>query len=245
MSIQSLPWSVVKPPIVRPTPRPSLALTALKARDQLRWREEEFRRSNRMRALNGVLVVVGVIAIGTPLLWGVLWYLHAVHDLEHYREMPGRLWLLIDGVLLLCTVPLALLTRRKRRSDMVREFLQSGSRGCGSEPLLGFTLALVCAGLFYGEFLIIDSLVTTFLRIRLRDVDRTRAASILAALFVDPRGLDPRTLLRHGEQIENLRFTLAYLMEYEWIDLAAEGDYVNLLSPAKRALRHCPDASFM
>jgi len=89
----------------------------------------------------------------------------------------------------------------------------------------------------YGEFLVIDAVKSWCVRFRLRTVDRYRAATILGALMTNYAGIDPRLLLRHGEDPMALRRTIAYLLACEWADISAAGDHLLLLSPARRALR--------
>ncbi len=98
-------------------------------------------------------------------------------------------------------------------------------------------MILILLGLLYGEFLVIDAIKSAWLNHRLRHVDRHRSTIILAKLFADPTGVDPRLLLQPGESPLHLRQTIAYLIANDWADISPHGDRLTLVSPARRALR--------
>lgn len=125
---------------------------------------------------------------------------------------------------------------------MVDQFLAAGRHptGCNDNAFLRWALMIALAGVLFGEFLLIDAFKSWLLRRRLRSVDRYRAAMILAALMTSHAGIDPRPLLRHGENPVALRRMIAYLLACEWADISPAGDHLILLSPARRALREAP-----
>jgi len=152
---------------------------------------------------------------------------------------PAFLALAFSIVLVAVTFVIAAFTRKQSRSDVAKQVLDSGmhSGGSSANPLLGVVIALVMLGLLYGNFLVIDAVKATWVRHRLRAVDRHRAATILAMVFSQPADIETRTLQRLGETAIHLRTALAYLIAYEWVDISADGRYLRFLSPAKRVLR--------
>ncbi len=146
---------------------------------------------------------------------------------------------LIDGTLVALTLPLALALRKESRADVAEQLLDSSTESSGGRdnPLAAFALIIIFLGFLYGEFLVIDALKTMWVRAKLRGVDRHRAAVILAKLAVEPVGIDPRTLLLHGENPFHLRQVLAYLVVSEWADVSPRGELLTLVSPAQRAFR--------
>jgi hypothetical protein len=207
-------------------------------------REVELRRKNLFRALGGIAIVLAVLAGGIRLAMWVGTVDASAHDAQNPEAVAKRPDALACGeflalMLIATTLPVAAFTKKHSRADAIDRYIEEGGRRCGQnqDPVLGWVILCIMLSLLYGEFLIVDSLKTTWLRFRLRTVDRQRAAFILAMLFASPVGIDPRTLLRIGESPITLRRTIAYLMAYEWADISSNGDYLNLLSPAQRALR--------
>lgn len=104
-----------------------------------------------------------------------------------------QLGIALSAVLLAGTSILAIVTRQNSRSDMINQFIETGTRSQGpqSDPFTAMLLIIITPALFQGEFLIIDAIKSTLLRIRLHNVDRHRAAVILATLLEHPTGLEP------------------------------------------------------
>ena len=154
----------------------------------------------------------------------------------------ARVVRVVGSVVIGCTFPIALLTRKTSRADTVDQFLEQSVRSNGDncDPFIRSALVVGLVGTLYGEFLIIDVIKSLLVRLRLRSVDRYRAATILGALMTNHAGIDPRLLLRHGEDPLVLRRTIAYLLACEWADISPAGDHLLLLSPARRALREAP-----
>jgi hypothetical protein len=196
-----------------------------------------------------MLLFAGGLGIMVVILAGLLGFASRVlpyfaietgNDIGARQIEPVRYALAVYGLFLLVTVPLAMLARKESRSDIADQVLRSGCHLNGSDnnPVLGIVLTIIMVGMLYGEFLLIDSAKATLLRLKLHGVDRYRAASIISMLLSDPRGIDPTTLLRYGENPLALRKVLAYLIACEWVDISPDGHYLNLMSSAKRALRH-------
>jgi hypothetical protein len=230
--------------IAAPTQRSaSLSLLASQSMDKLSRRERELARSNALRYLAGIAIVAGVLCIftwATPrLAWFRMHFLDPIESESTGKVIPLRPLLLIEAGLCLMTFVLAILTRKESRADMVDEFIRTGSRSNGSkdDPVVRWALMLFLLGLLQGEFLLIDAMKLSWLRLRLASVDRSRAAMILARLLKEPAGLEPHALMLPGETTDQFRKTIAYLMACEWGDISARGDHFMLLSPAKRALR--------
>lgn len=244
MHVQSYPFSPVRPPVVRSAPKPALSAVAMGAAQKMTERESELRRKNALRALGGMAIVVVVLAGGIVLAkWAAAAdvNIHNAQNPEAMAKTPDA-WncaMILSGLLIATTLPVAAFTKKHSRADAIDRYINEGGRACArnGDPVLGLIILCVMLCLLYGEFLIVDSVKTTWLRFRLRTVDRQRAAFILAMLFSSPTGVDPRTLLRLRENPIDLRRTIAYLMAYEWADISSHGDYLNLLSPANRALR--------
>ena len=216
--------------------------------ERMERREEELKAANRVRAAKGCAVIAALVFVVIPILLRQVMRFEAVmHNVVEW-DTP-EIWQLViclDAMLLVFTFPVAVITNRESRSKRINEFLDTGTRATGSNdnPFIRIVLVICMLGLLYGEFLIVDAISSLWLRIRLRDVDRHRVAVILEMLIAEPRGIDPRLLLRMGENPLHLRHTLGYLMAYEWADISAEGDYLWLLSPAKRELRHAKAGLF-
>jgi hypothetical protein len=222
-------------PKLRRFPKRRDSLVAVGALSQLMERECSLRRRDARRFVIGWVIVAGAvlaftafgltyISIGAP----------GSPPLGFARAMG-----VVGSVLVACTFPIALLTRKASRADMVDEFLNHGSRSSGGndDPFIRLLLTIAMAGSLYGEFLVIDAVKSWWVRVRLRTVDRYRAATVLGSLMTNHAGIDPRMLLRHGESPLALRRTIAYLLACEWADISPAGDHLLLLSPARRALR--------
>jgi hypothetical protein len=224
--------------------RASTSSNAVKARVQIARRETTVRQKNYLRLAGGLLI----IAAASGAVFGLV-VVVAAHVLKASDESVARpmsrgdasqaAFIAVAAVFLL-TFLVALCTRKESRSDAISQFLETGNRSSVSDenPLASFVLMIAMLGVLYGQFLIIDTIKAAWLGFRLRKADRDRAAVILGILFSTPAGIDPRQLLRMGEDPIALRETCAYLMTYEWVDISPAGDHLNLLSPAKRALKH-------
>jgi hypothetical protein len=203
-------------------------------------RERELANSNRLRAFGGCLTLAFTFAAGLLLLSRMLRFSLLLH-IEATPEPPNPLGvsLAIEAVLLAGAIPIAIVVRPRSRSDVVNQFLETGHHygGTKDNPLLRLALTIIMLGFLYGEFLIVDSVKSVFLRLRLRNVDRHRSAIILHALLTEPRGIDPRVLLQFGEDALHLRHTLAYLIAHEWADISPHGDWLTLVSQSRRQLR--------
>jgi hypothetical protein len=223
--------------------RASTGVNALEAAARIARREAGARRKNRLRLAAGLAIIAAVSAAVFEM---ILWLA------AHAPSVPGdsgsaakplgasrAAWMAL-AIMLIVTSLIAILFRKQSRSDVIRQFLETGQRAPAASDNVLASLALIIAmgGMLYGQFLIIDTIKAAALGFRLRKVDRDRVAVILGVLFSSPAGIDPRRLLRIGENPIALRQTLAYLMAYEWADLSPAGDYLNLLSPARRALKH-------
>ena len=248
------PFTPVRPPRLPPPPRRSPTLPALTALAHLEGREAELRRASRWRFGGGVGVILGVVA---ATLLAVAWWTSAAR-----RSPPQPTWavtdpsrpvpltrrsqaelssgvLILDGALAAAMLPVAILTRNPSRADVAQQILDHGCRGGGGgDPLTRAALIVMAVGLLWGEFLILDAAKATWVALRLRGVDRHRAALVLAMVRAEPTGIDPRLLLRVGERPTDLRRLIAYLIVNEWADVSRHGDRLTLVSPARRALRH-------
>jgi hypothetical protein len=248
LKINTHPWSPVIAPKVRVAKRRAVSLGAMKALEGMERREGDLKAANRIRAVRGCAVIAVSVFVVIPILLRQVMRFEAVmHNVV--EKDAGEIWQLVmafDAMLLVFTFPIAVITNRESRSKRINEFLDTGTRATGSNdnPFVRIVLVICMLGLLYGEFLIVDAIGSLWLRFRLRDVDRYRVAVILEMLVAEPRGIDPRLLLRMGENPLHLRHTLGYLMAYEWADISAEGDNLWLLSPAKRELRHAKAGLF-
>jgi hypothetical protein len=243
----SHPWTPVRVPRVQVAKRRVTSLGALAALGKLHEREHEIIHANILRGVAGCVVVLMSCA-ALPVF--AEWILRESGKINPNaaKSSPdlSSLCLALDLFLLLFTVPLAIAVSALSRSRLVNQFLDSGTRSSGTNdnPLVRFLVILVTLGLLYGEFLVIDAMRFAVLRIRLRNVDRHRAALILAKLFAEPAGIDPRTLLEFGENPLYLRQTLGYLMACEWADISPQDDWITFLSSSKRELRHARNGLF-
>jgi len=248
------PFSPVKPWRLPPRRQRSPTLAAVAALHHLEQREAELRRTNRLRFFGGCGVLLAVA--GASLL-AVAWWTSAARRLPPrpawavadpslpvpWTRRPAaelsRDVLSLDGVLAVLMLPIAVLTRQTSRADVANQILDHGCRGGGgSDPFTRIVLAVMAVGLLWGEFLILDAAKSAWVAVRLRGVDRHRAALVLAMVRADPTGIDPRLLLRAGERPIQLRRLIAYLVVNEWADVTRHGDRLTLVSPARRALRH-------
>ena len=196
-----------------------------------------------MRAAIGLAIVFAVLALVLSFVIFLMPVMSGARDNPAGANVrvQGRLQscLFVAAILIACTFPVAIFTRKESRSDVADRFLESGSHHAGNDnPVARFLLTLAMIGILHGEYLLIDAIKNVSIRLRLRNVDRQRAAGILVTLFRNPAGINPRTLLQVGETPLQLRALLAYLIAHEWIEISAQGDYVNILSPARRALRN-------
>jgi hypothetical protein len=242
-----VPFSPVRAPKIRVARRPPASLSALAALENLQERENELAHSNRNRALSGIAIVI-ISSIALPLVLEWLFQIHRNLRPSFSDRSPDAesLGLILDGFILVGTLPMAIAVGASSRSKLANQFLDSGTRprGANDNPLMRLALMIIMLGFLYGEFLIVDSIRFGLLRIRLQAVDRHRAALILAKLFTEPAGIDPRTLLALGENPLHLRQILGYLMAYEWADISPRGDWLGAISPSKRELRHAKNALF-
>ena len=225
-------------PKVRPLPRRRDSLVAAGALALLSERERSLRLRDARVFVIGLLIVCGVIAALTAVGFAYL----SVRTPGHPPLGFARAVLTVGAVMFAISFPIALLTRKASRADMVDEFMEQGVRANGGncDPFIRLALVVAFVGTLYGEFLIIDAIKSLLVRVRLRSVDRYRVATILGALMTNHAGIDPRLLLRHGEDPLVLRRTIAYLLACEWADISPAGDHLLLLSPARRALRDAP-----
>ena len=216
--------------------RTPIAVIAMQSMERMNARESELRRANFVRLTTGLLIIVGVLGLG---VWGLLGFIaHILAGADHPIP-PIRIAIFFSLVTLLPTFLIAAFTRKESRSDAADQVLESGSRSTGGDdnPLVRLYLVIIMLGLLYGEFLVIDAIKATWIRTRLRGVDRRRCAVILGTVLSQPIDIETRTLLRVGETPMQLRQLLAYLIAYEWVDISVDGLYLRLLSPARRALR--------
>jgi hypothetical protein len=202
----------------------------------------------RWRAIGGIAIIATLCAAGVPAITELA--LKLSQTLNPDPSRPARsialLCLGIDAILLLVTFPFAIFVSRHSRSAVVNQFLEEGSR-CNSShdnPLLQFALILASIGLLYGEFMLIDAIRFLLLCARLRDVDRHQAALVLAMVAAEPRGIDIDSLTGTGENPLPIRRVLVYLMAYELADIPPNSNAVEILSPAKRELRHAENSAF-
>ncbi len=246
-NVVSHPWTPVRAPKVRATKRQVTSLGALAALAKLHEREHELMHLNRSRFLGGsVVVLISCAALPAFAEWILRESRNINLNAAESSSDFASLCLALDICLLLFTVPLAIAVSAPSRSRLVNQFLDSGTRSSGANdnPLIRILVIFVTLGLLYGEFLIVDAMRFALLRIRLRNADRHRAALILAKLFIEPAGIEPRKLLEFGENPLHLRQTLAYLMAYEWADISPQGDWITFLSSSKRELRHARNGLF-
>jgi len=203
------------------------------ALDLLRKRERDAARRTRRLFLSGVALLLGV----PPIVLGALWRL-APHIAPPSKPEPVQL-VYIGLALTVIASALALSVHKESRADLVQQYIDSGSHSSGTtgNPLVRWLLVLLMIGSTYGALICIDAAKTAWLRLRLRRVDRYRAASVLALLQSTPAGVDPRRLLLHGENSLAFRRTLAYLVIHDWANISPRGDHLVALSPARRHLR--------
>jgi hypothetical protein len=244
----SIPWSVVRAPKIIPVKRPPIEVGAISRLDDLESREREIEGQNRRRLGFGCIIVALIVGIVIPVIFR--WILHVHSIAANAQDVSLRdiqpLIAAIDVCLLAVTFPIAALTAPKSRAQRINQFIESGTRcsGANDNVLIRIVVMLLMLGLLFGEFLVIDAIRSHWLRIRLRHVDRHRAALILQMLVNNPCGIDPRFLVRVGENPMHFRTILAYLMAYEWADISCKGDCLTLLSPAKRELKHAAEGFF-
>ena len=225
-------------PKVRPLPNRRDSLVAVGALALLAERERTLRhRDARTFVIGWVVLAFAIVAVTAAGIGYIRFRAPGAPPLTFIHASS-----LVGTVLIACTFPIALLTRKASRADMVDQFMAEGCRPSGGndDPFIRWVLVVALAGTLYGEFLIIDGVKSWFVRLRLRTVDRYRAATILGALMTNHAGIDPRLLIRHGENPLVLRRTIAYLLACEWADISPAGDHLLLLSPARRALREAP-----
>lgn len=210
------------------------SVRAAQALEHLHGHEREQARKNALRLAGGAVVVVTVAAVLARILVALRARL-APGSGGDDDVVPHGIAAGMAG--LACLV--ALVTRRESRADAIEQFIDEGTRpgsGGGDNPLLRWIAIAAFVGMLLGAFLVRDAFAHARLRRRLAAVDRFRAADILAMLRQQTAGLDPRRLLRHGEDPLVLRETIAYLMTFRWADLSPQGDHLVLLSPARRRL---------
>jgi hypothetical protein len=241
------PWTPVRVPKVQAARRQATSLGGLAALEKLQKREQELIHINRLRAIGGCAAVLISCAL---MPFFAEWIFRISGNLRPKGAGtvpdPRQFGLVLDGLLLIVTIPMAIAVSQRSRSRMVNEFLDTGMRPSGTRdnPLIRLGAMVVMLGFLYGEFLIVDAIRFLLLCIRLRNVDRFRAALVLAKLFAEPAGIDPRALLEVGENPLHLRQILGYLMAYEWADISPQGDWLGALSPSKRELRHASNGLF-
>jgi hypothetical protein len=244
-----IPWSEVRAPKIIPLKRPPIEIGAMARLDDLGWREHEIKVQNRRRLGIGCAIIASITGIVVPLIFRWMEYAQSI-KMNVRDDLTLREVLLIVGainaILLAVTFPLAVFTAPKSRSQRINEFIDSGSRTYGptDSSLTRIIFTFLMLGLLLGEFLVIDGIRSHWLRIRLRHVDRHRAALILQMLMDQPCGIDPRSLIRIGENPRQFRQILAYLMTYEWANISSKGNCLTLLSPAKRQLKHAEEGFF-
>lgn len=71
---------------------------------------------------------------------------------------------------------------------------------------------------------------------RMRNLDRDRAAKMLADLLALSSGTDPKKLTQPGESVDPLDATLAYLLTFGWVGLTVTMDRVYVYSETREAL---------
>jgi len=74
---------------------------------------------------------------------------------------------------------------------------------------------------------------------RLRNLDRDRAAQMLADLLALSSGTDPKKLAQPGESMDQLDPVLAYLVSFDWVGLTTTMDRVYVYSESRETL-HTP-----
>jgi hypothetical protein len=243
--IVSYPFAPVRAPKVLPAKRKPALLGAMAALRMMDAREAKLKRTNGLRAIGGGLVIAGAAAA----MLGAMLAIARIHSALYGNPIPTDNDLIsfalgIDATILLVTFPVAYFTKPKSRSDRVNQFMEYAGRPTvlNEHPLVRALLIIIALGMLLGEFLVIDTIQFLSLRIRLRNADRHRAALILEMLHANPRGIDPRLLLRLDENPLHLRSALAYLMAYELADISPHGDWLQLLSATQRDLRHAQDS---
>ena len=226
--------------LATPTPPPPSSLLASHFLDQMTRRERHARTTTRLRALLALAIIPAILALLPTVFLKAAHFFDVLPSDDPQSHLSRWQIIAINAGLLFLTFPLALATRRESRSDTISQFLdaQNGPH-CDSPNALAMriVLTIACLGLFQGEFLLIDAVKDTLLRLRLTGIDRDRAATILAQLHSTPAGLDPRLLIRHRESPKDFRKIIAYLLTYQWADISPQADHLTLLSPARRALR--------
>jgi hypothetical protein len=220
--------------LARAAARTPPSLRGLHALDRLDQRESAAGLRNARLLATGVALVIAVAAL---LVFGM--NALRVRFAPHAREGQTILLSIAAGMALLSFL-IALSAKRESRADVINQFIETGSRSTGGgndNPLVSWSVALAFVGMLYGAFMTVDAIKSMWLRARLRDVDRFRAADILARLIDSPQGIDPRPLLRHGEDARALRRVIAYLMTYDWADISPAGDHLVLLPTWRRSMR--------
>jgi hypothetical protein len=221
------------------TPAPS-SLLASQFLDQMTRREHHARATTRLRTLLALAIIAAILAVLPTVFLKAAHFFDALPPDDKLMHLSRWQFITINATLLLLTFPLALATRRESRSDTISQFLdaQNGPHADSPNALaMRIVLTIACLGLFQGEFLLIDAVKDSLLRLRLTGIDRDRAATILAQLHSTPAGLDPRLLIRHRESPQDFRKIIAYLLTHQWADVSPKADHLTLLSPARRALR--------
>lgn len=155
------------------------------------------------------------------------------------REHPLRIVFECNLVIAILVAPAALFTRKESRADLVEVYLQKGHASPESaDGSIGqMILGLALLGVIYGEFLIIDALKNVRLNVKLRRVDRTRAATILMETLRHTAGLETGGLLKWREDPISLRSTIGFLIAQEWVEVSRDGRRLYARSDAMRALR--------
>jgi hypothetical protein len=237
---QQKPFAPVRPWRVKPLAKPVLSKVALSAFEKCREREDQLRLRNLKILIAGMAIIFAVLLV-TPfaILFVLRWFTLMHPQNPDPINPPREFFTIFESAMLGVTFIITLRVAKKSRADVASQFLQSGNQmsGANDGAMARLLVALLLCGLLYGEFLVIDAGKMALMNYRLRNVDRHRAAIILAKLFVDPTGVDPRQLLQHHESPAHLQLTIAYLIVNEWADISPHGDRLILISNAKRALR--------
>ena len=198
-------------------------------------REAENAWRNRRLMMLGLAILTGVPIVVFTLIG--IWFVR--YESRPISEVELAMGLAVAAFMILSLL-IAPFVHRGMRADVIREFLETGSRATGQSdnPVVSVLLSLLFAGTLFGAFICVDALKTTLLRLRLKaTVDRIRCATVLKELLERPAGISPHMLMRHGEDVHEFRRTLAWLMLQNWADISAQGDHVILLSPSRRHFR--------
>ena len=196
--IVSFPFAPVRAPRVLPAKRKAASIGALAALRQMDEREAKLKRANVLRAIGGCVVIAAAAAamLGFMLLY-VRLTLHRDDKPLADARSTRNFALVIDAILAVMLIPVAIFTKPRSRSDRINQFMDYASRPAvqNDNVIARIVLVIVMLGMLLGEFLVIDAIQFLLLRIRLRQIDRHRAALILEMLLANPRGIDPRLLL--------------------------------------------------